>query len=383
MNKLKSVVFLISVILVLSLISALSLIKDEGLEKNESKEVSSKQKYSSVAFSSNNQFLAIGDEKGELFLIDLTNLNFKISKLFQTKMTRIQFLKNSKSILLSTHFESLLIDYSGKILSRFKVEFFEIDSIQLSNDESHVLVSDGSKVILFYLNGTRIKEFHQESQDSVFGLFGFSVEEKILLISRTKIIEFNLQGKNLETWDLDFISEQIKFIDSDQLKKNIIIATHKNIYVLDEFKKLKTKFHYTANFEENNKFNVSTISPDGNHITTSTEKEVVLWSTNGNKVNNFSGHNSIVSGFNFTSDSNYIITAGSDSTARIWDIQTKESLVFYAEDKHVIFYQDNGNYVFLKNENLKEQKEIVSMKQTLKNPDTNLIKNFLKKSIQK
>lgn len=381
MNKLKTVVFLISVTFILSLVSALSLIKDQGAEKNESKEISSKQKYSSLGFSQNNHFFAIGDEKGELFLVDLNSLNFKVLKPFQTKIIEIHFLKNSKSILVSTHFEIAHIDFSGKVLTKFKVELYEIDSIQISNDESHVLISDGSKLILFHINGTKIKEFHPESRESVFGIFSFTKEEKILFITHSKILEFDLNGKNLQNWNLDFISEEIKFVDSNQVTKNIIIATHKNIYVLDESKKLVNKFHYTANFNSDSKFNVSTISPDGSFIITSTDKEVVLWSTYGNKINNFVGHNSIASGFNFTSDSKFLATASTDSTVRIWDISTKESLVFYAEDKKCIFYQDNGNYVFLKSIDHPSPNPD-SMRFTLKNLDKNLVKNFLKKSIQ-
>ncbi len=381
MSKLKSVVFLISAILILSWISALSFVDDKGTEKNESKEISSKQKYSSVAFSKDNQTFAIGDEKGEVFLIQLNSLNFKILKPFRTKITEIHFLKNSNSILISTHFEIVHIDYFGKVLAKFKIELYEIDSIQISKDESHVLISDGSKLILFHVNGVKIKEFHPENRESVFGIFSFSNEEKILFLNRTKIVEFDLFGKNLQKWNLDFINEDIKFVDSDYDSKNIIIATHKNIYVIDESKKIKNKFHYTANFDLDRKFNVSTISPDGNFIITSTEKEVVIWSTNGNKINNFVGHNSIVSGFNFTSDSKFFATASTDSTVRIWDINSKESLVFFFENKKAIFYKDNGDYVFLKNLDFNSSNPD-SMKLTLKNLDIHLVKNFLKKSIQ-
>jgi len=84
--------------------------------------------------------------------------------------------------------------------------------------------------------------------------------------------------------------------------------------------------------------NSASFSSDGTMIvTTGMDNKAIVWNLDGNKIVELVGHELYVRSAEFSPDNKYIVTAAEDNTARVWDLDGNQLSVCFVEEEKYFF----------------------------------------------
>lgn len=88
-----------------------------------------------------------------------------------------------------------------------------------------------------------------------------------------------------------------------------------------------------------------TISPDGRWLAAGVNRQIGLWDLKTLKLKKaLNGHASWIDEMEFTEDSSFLVSAGSDGILRVWNVADATSYAMFSEGDEWIIYSDDGYF---------------------------------------
>ncbi|HBB34063.1 MAG TPA: hypothetical protein DDZ80_19265 [Cyanobacteria bacterium UBA8803] len=132
--------------------------------------------------------------------------------------------------------------------------------------------------------------------------------------------------------------------------KQILTAHDRSVNLWDTSGNLIAELR--GNQTEGERANTVEFSPNGKQIITTWVDTIYLWDTSGNRLAEFQTHKEGINSAIFSPDSNQILTASDDKTARLWDTSGNLLSVFQGHEGSVISaeFSPNGNQILTTSE---------------------------------
>lgn len=271
-----------------------------------------------VAFSPDSKTLLSGDEKGNLFLWDISSSQKIHSLQTGDNITSVNFSPAEKDLAVYT-------SYQGDV-TIVKASTREI--LKTLNKNGNIYYAefspDGKQLAVAYTREPTEKEETKGIRlNFIVDLHETEKFEKTktLRLSKPNDPDGELFGSNFfETYRYNSFScafsSNSSYLASGSMGKNIAI------YSFD----LKT-FAPTYKGHSSRVMFVS-FSPDGNYLASASKDETAkIWNvTSGGSIVTLKGHTGNVNSLAFSPDSRYLATASNDETIKIWDVKTSALL---------------------------------------------------------
>ncbi len=334
----------------------------------------------SLAFSSDESYLASGGEDKTIYIMDLNS--GEVAYTLENNYFPIRFLKFAQKdeILAACGPDIKLMNLDGNLLRTFSGNTTHIWSFDF-NAETSIIVS-GS-----YARNIRVWDY--SSGEAVFILEGHEKSTLPVAISHDgKYIVSGSLDRSVRIWNaatgkelkkLERHTDNIYSVRFHPGGKYFASASGDKTIRLWDFEKgdvIKTYIGHDKNVMDLD------FSPDGNHlISCSLDNTIILWETiSGKKLYSFVEHKGFVNSVKYSPTGKYFASASSDKTVILWKLNEKIFVDAYFSEE--IGGEIEGNRLFAPKKKSENQSEYRTRQEKAKAALEELIDKYYEKYLE-
>lgn len=360
-------------------------------EKNELFEIQTTKPVTTLGFSKDSKIFYYADKSGKIYLYNLTGIKIKEIQAHKSMVWLVKFSNDNSKLISSGDYSLILNDLQTgeqKILAESDFDLYAAD---FSADNKFIAAAQDSKIIIFDTKGQFLREIDAVEPNTYFE----PIIQSIVFspVSNDLLIVVNdLKGRNsfVEILDINTKTAKIFRGHSDWINtanysadgKKIITCSHDNtakVWKIEGSLEGELKGHKSnvldVAFSENSYtvFSVSSdrtvrkwsfgrllnplaelvnvdyslFSPDGLKILTAVDTIIKLHDFTGDVEREFLGNKKKIKQLNFSTDGQYILSAGSDSKVRVWNLLNGNNYTssFHSSAVNSAAFMPDSNYV--------------------------------------
>jgi len=301
-----------------------------------------KKQVNMANFSSDGKYIITASSDGTAKLWNYDGTEISNFKEHTNIVTKAVFNSNkNKALTCGRDYKAILWNENGTPEKIMELDAPVLDAKFTPNGENIILTVGDSSIRIFDMEANQL--ISSKTTNCIINDINFSPDGKMILAAGNDKNIYILSSLDLKTIKIlkghNLGVSEVKF-SSDQ----------KIIYSISDDKTIRSWAFLGLQEGELRRFDQTvysaSYSEEGDKILSATQDMAVLWGLDGRNIQTFSGHKDQVFSAVFSPDYKYVLTSGSDSTARVYKMDGKNILIL--KHKSQVFkaiYTPNGKFI--------------------------------------